>query len=189
MYAIITITVLTLFPSVLSDLARCRPSGWNFKPYQEVMFASDIVLYGRDVSGVGECPPHETICSHPHREHSRFRVFCILKSDGQPINQEITIEPEIYWQNCTATRFSNTENGWEYVVAVKRGMLGKFHWDETHAFQAAYHKAHPDIDVVLQQVTRMCGMQEVTYPINQTSTATKSCPVITVTKDNCTHGQ
>lgn len=108
------------------------------KPMSYLLNKSDIVVYGEDMEHIEVNTSMELI---PTALNSLFRIYCILKSDGKEINENITIETIKPRSSCSITWH---DIGDKVIVSLRRTDSGNFEWHEVNNLQSGAFEGTDD---------------------------------------------
>ncbi len=161
-----TISVFSIFVCVINLCHGCSLAPPNYRHWsmERVLFWSDIVVYGKEVSRF----THITT-------NANFEVFCILKdtSPSSNIAANITIEEVAPRDSCSATE---VQSGAHIILALQRLESGNFVWHEAHVLDSASYDATSDN---LNTAVSVCGLQQVALPTDYSSdSANPTCPSV-----------
>lgn len=129
---------ILLYGCFATSVLSCFVERDYLKPMSYLLKISDIVVYGEDLEHIEVNTSMELI---PTAVNSLFRVYCILKSDGKEINENITIETIKPRSSCSDTWH---EIGDKVILSLRRLESGNFEWHEVNKLQSAAFEGSED---------------------------------------------
>ena len=142
--------------------------GWQELTMEERLVLSDIVVYGKTKQHVA------STANIGGRSKffidAIFEVYCVLKSNEEIIDEEITIEAVAPRDGCSGTNgYMGIES--EAIVGLRKGSDGKFVYDEVMpTLTATFSPSRSHLFAISQ----VCGIQQWQAP---TGTLQKRCPI------------
>lgn len=152
---------------VLFDLnftRGCVTGGGNPLTMVEILYQSDIVVYGRDIQHAKLRNPTDLDC--------RFKVHCVLKSTRFEVPDEIIIEKINEVNECTS-KTSEIEVGKEYIFGLDRQMSGFLRFSDVDKFQAPIY---PPTWEILEKLHSICELNKWILPVDGDNST--QCPVV-----------
>ena len=104
-------------------------SDWMNMTMEEILFESDVVVWGRDIL-------HAKL-RHPGATDSRFEVKCVLKSGKRRVPEEIIIESIDEDIRCSPVTFQ-TEVGKDYILGLTVQTSGFLRYASINELQVTY---------------------------------------------------
>ena len=143
-------------------------SEFVFLTYEQSLYKSDLVLYGRDLIHTTN---NDT--KWGKRQDSTFQVFCVLKNtNGYMIRDTIKIHGIEPINSCET---SPPEVGNDYVVLLKERIeKDTFEW----AAPKVVHSAKFDVsgNHYLKRARFICGFQNMSVPEGRSINSRPACP-------------
>lgn len=131
----------------------CKNDSWTEMTMAEILYKSDIVVYGKDTM-------HGKL-RHPNALDSRFEVFCLMKHSTFTIPGEVIIESVDEAVECFPVQ-NQTTVGQEYIVGLTRRTSGFTRYAHVNPGQkSAFPPTAENFDIL----SRICEMKDWREPV------------------------
>ena len=151
--------IISSFPT---QSYACKEADWRNMTLEELMFNSDIVVYGRDVD-------HGKFRT-PSAIDARFDVYCVFKKGANIIPGQVIIEDINEGDNCSGV-IGQTEEGQEYILGLTRQLSGFMKYADVNPLQKT---AFPPSVTNLDKLSTTCGLDDWSPPGTGNQTR---CPI------------
>ena len=140
----------------------CKTPEWRNMTFEELMFESDVVVYGKDTDhGKFRLPTFTD---------ARFEVYCVFKKGFNTVPGSVIIENIFDGDECSGVK-GQTVEGQEYILGLQRETSGFMSYADINSLQkTAFLPTQENFNTLAST----CGLDEWSPP--STGDQTK-CPL------------
>lgn len=160
----------TLFSIFVYINVGCYVQEWRNLTMEDILFKSDVVVYGKDVE-------HGKFRS-PNDVDSRFVVYCVIKSGKFRIPENLIVE-SIDEQELCANVAYQTDVGEDYIIGLTPQLSGFMKYANVYPLHSS---AFPPTVENLQILKGICELQQWSDP---ETTSRGKCPNLRSIDDEC----
>ena len=141
-----------LLVHLLDIIWACKTAGWRNMSFEELMFRSDVVVYGKDIDhGKFRLPTFVD---------ARFDIYCVFKKGANIVPGQVIIENIYDGEDCSGVK-GQTVEGQEYILGLKREISGFMSYANINPLQKT---AFPPTQDNLNILASICGLDHWTPP-------------------------